>query len=48
MEAQIKVLELEKQLETEKRKLYKIRKQHDHLAGENEGFESKQKSINKN
>ena len=48
MEAQIKVLELEKQLETEKRKLYKIRKQHYHLAGENEGFESKQNSINKN
>ena len=48
MEAQIKVLELEKQLETEKRKLYKIRKQHYHLAGENEGFESKQEPINKN
>jgi huntingtin interacting protein 1 len=36
MEAQVKVLELEKQLETEKNKLYKLRKQHYHLSGENE------------
>lgn len=28
MEAQVKVLELEKQLEVEKNKLYKLRKQH--------------------
>lgn len=28
MEAQVKVLELEKQLENEKRKLYNLRKQH--------------------
>lgn len=31
MEAQVKVIELEKQLETEKNKLYKLRKQHYHL-----------------
>jgi huntingtin interacting protein 1 len=36
MEAQVKVLELEKQLETEKNKLYGLRKQHYHLSGENE------------
>ena len=36
MEAQVKVLELEKMLETEKTKLYKLRKQHYHLSGENE------------
>lgn len=46
MEAQVKVLELEKLLETEKKKLYKIRKQHYQLAGESEGFESQ--SLNKN
>ena len=37
MEAQVKVLELEKQLENEKLKLYKIRKQHYQLAAESEG-----------
>ena len=31
MEAQVKVLELEKQLENEKKKLYSLRKQHYHL-----------------
>jgi huntingtin interacting protein 1 len=36
MEAQVKVLELEKMLETEKGKLYKLRKQHYQLSGENE------------
>ncbi len=36
MEAQVKVLELEKLLESEKTKLYKLRKQHYHLSGENE------------
>lgn len=35
MEAQVKVLELEKQLENEKKKLYQLRKQHYQLAGEN-------------
>ena len=34
MNAQIKVLELEKQLEVEKGKLYKLRKQHYHLDAE--------------
>lgn len=36
MEAQVKVLELEKQLENEKKKLYQLRKQHYQLAGENQ------------
>jgi huntingtin interacting protein 1 len=31
MEAQVKVLQLEKQLEVEKSNLYKLRKQHYHL-----------------
>ena len=36
MDSQVKVLELEKQLEIEKNKLYKLRKQHYQLAAENE------------
>jgi hypothetical protein len=46
MEAQCKVLELEKQLEVEKKKLFKLRKQHYQLAGENEGWDAQsQESI---
>ena len=36
MDSQVKVLELEKLLESEKNKLYKLRKQHYQLAAENE------------
>ena len=36
MEAQVKVLEIEKQLEIEKNTLYKLRKQHYQLADENQ------------
>lgn len=46
MEAQVKVLELEKLLDAEKRKLFKLRKQHYTLAGETEGWD--QESIPKN
>ena len=35
MESQVKVLELEKLLENEKKKLYQLRKQHYQTAGEN-------------
>ncbi len=40
MEAQVKVLQLEKQLETEKNKLYKLRKQHYQLETDNNNSES--------
>ena len=43
MDTQVKVLELEKLLENEKRKLYRLRKHHYQLAGENEGWEKSDK-----
>ncbi|KAK3085075.1 hypothetical protein FSP39_023884 [Pinctada imbricata] len=39
MQSQVRVLELEKELETERYKLGEIRKQHYQLAGESEGWE---------
>jgi len=39
MDAQVKVLELEKALEQAKQLLYKLRKQHYHMAGEDAGWD---------
>ncbi|XP_048733074.1 huntingtin-interacting protein 1-like isoform X3 [Ostrea edulis] len=39
MQSQVRVLELEKELETERYKLGQVRKRHYQLAGENEGWE---------
>ncbi len=38
MDAQVKVLELEKALEQAKQRLYKLRKQHYQMAGEDAGW----------
>ena len=45
MDTQVKVLELEKLLDNEKRKLYRLRKHHYQLAGESEGWEKSDKEI---
>jgi huntingtin interacting protein 1 len=39
MNAQVKVLELEKALEQAKQQLYKLRKQHYQMAGEDAGWD---------
>ena len=39
MESQVKALELEKELETERTRLAELRKIHYHLAGASEGWE---------
>ena len=39
MDAQVKVLELEKALEQAKQQLYKLRKQHYQMAGEEAGWD---------
>ena len=39
MDAQVKVLELEKALEQAKQQLYKLRKQHYQMAGEDAGWD---------
>jgi hypothetical protein len=45
MDAQVKVLELEKALEQAKQQLYKLRKQHYQMAGEDAGWDQNVRYI---
>ncbi len=45
MDVQVKVLELEKALEQAKQQLYKLRKQHYQMAGEDAGWDQNVCSI---